>query len=724
MPHQPHASLAPRKVLLSLPQPSLASSLFSNPSAVTGSSTDSPDVASDCQYFIVYQAVETSQGNSDVPTTFWNPWRDGYVRQINRTEIKNPVRCEVCKIDFNSKSVFEEHVSGKKHRKKMQLHNSPSNTILSGTSNVKNVQVQDSSVQGQEPFVDAGQDLNFKKRKLLSGGEAEHDDQVSCGFQSVFFRGKKHRKKMQLHNNPSNTILSGTSNVKNVQVQDSSVQGQEPFVDAGQDLNFKKRKLLSGGEAEHDDQVDLTSNNDGIGSKKVKITQCTRCEICMINCNSKDIYITHLSGKKHLGNLKKLSKLESDGACAGADVSVACISAAIVTENDKQPALNPAAIGTQENPVIVEAQEKDSETKKQSESKGDGAGTDVSIPGMTAAIVAENDKQPAKNPAIESQEKLGTNKQECVNSCQPENAVILEAPEKDTESKKRRRELDGGTSIASTKSGTLSNANNETVFNLPDCPAQCEICMINCNSMPVYIRHISGKRHKRNMEKVSKSKNDGAGASVADAVSAIMPAIDAQQATNQAIEPQEKLETSSREGVDALKSGTLSNGNNETVFNLPDCPGQCEICMINCNSMPVYIRHISGKRHKRNMEKVSKSKNDGAGASVADAVSAIMPAIDAQQATNQAIEPQEKLETSSREGVDALKSGSVVTLEASEKDMETKRRKIEPFDGAAITTFRVCKLCKTRCNSVAAFNSHLHGKKHAAMVKKLADSKK
>ncbi|KAK4284933.1 hypothetical protein QN277_001697 [Acacia crassicarpa] len=559
--HQPHTSLAPRKVLLSLPQPSLASSLFPNPSAVSGSSTDSPDVPSNCQNFIVYQAVENSQGTSDVPTTFFNPWRDGSVCQVDRTKIKNPVRCEVCKIDFNSKCVFEEHISG-----------------------------------------------------------------------------KKHRKKMQLHSNPSNTILSGTSNVKNVQVQDCSVQGQEPFVDAGKDLKFKKRKLLSGGEAEHNDQVDLTSNNDGIGSKKVKVTQCTRCEICMVNCDTKDIYITHLSGKKHLRNLKKVSKLESDVAGAAADVSVACISAAIVTENDKQPASNPAAIGTQENPgtneqecinscqpentVILEAQEKDTETKKQSKSKGDGAGADVSIPGVTAAIVAENDKQPAKNPAIESQEKPGTNKQECVNSCQPENAVILEAPEKDTESKKRRHELDGGTSKASIEPGTLSNANNETVFNLPDYPAQCEICMINCNSKPVYIRHISGKRHKRNMEKVSKSKNDGAGASVADAVSAIMPAIDVQQATNQAIEPQEKLETSVREGVVAL---TL---------------------------------------------------------------------------------------------------GSVVMLEASEKDMETKRRKIEPFDGAATTSFRVCKLCNAPCNSEADFNSHLQGKKHAAMVKKLANSNK
>ncbi|KAK4259630.1 hypothetical protein QN277_005942 [Acacia crassicarpa] len=50
--------------------------------------------------------------------------------------------------------------------------------ILSGTSNVKNIQVQDSSVQGQEPFVDAGKDLKSKKQKLLSGAEAEHDDQA------------------------------------------------------------------------------------------------------------------------------------------------------------------------------------------------------------------------------------------------------------------------------------------------------------------------------------------------------------------------------------------------------------------------------------------------------------------------------------------------------------------------------------------------------------------
>lgn len=109
------------------------------------------------------QAVETCQGTSDMIASFHNMWRDISVRQILE-------RCEVCKIDFNNKSVFEEHISGREHKNKMNLCNDSSNTVLSSGTSYVNYHIQDSSVQRQELCVD-GNDLKSKKREL--------DDQVS-----------------------------------------------------------------------------------------------------------------------------------------------------------------------------------------------------------------------------------------------------------------------------------------------------------------------------------------------------------------------------------------------------------------------------------------------------------------------------------------------------------------------------------------------------------------
>ncbi|KAL5079853.1 hypothetical protein RYX36_008274 [Vicia faba] len=47
-------------------------------------------------------------------------------------------------------------------------------------------------------------------------------------------------------------------------------------------------------------------------AKKIKVAQSAWCETCKVNCNSRDMYITHLAGKKHLKSLEKLSNPKID----------------------------------------------------------------------------------------------------------------------------------------------------------------------------------------------------------------------------------------------------------------------------------------------------------------------------------------------------------------------------------------------------------------------------
>lgn len=115
----------------------------------------------------------------------------------------------------------------------------------------------------------------------------------------------------------------------------------------------------------------------------------------------------------------------------------------------------------------------------------------------------------------------------------------------------------------------------------------------------------------------------------------------------------------------------------------------CEVCKITCDTKDMYIIHLSGKKHLKNLEKLSKPET-GVGASAAPA--------------NPIIGPLEK-------------PGSDKPRKAPEMDIETKKRKIVE-GGAAEAAVRLCDLCNVVCNSEKVFNTHLVGHKHAAMVKK------
>lgn len=133
-------------------------------------------------------------------------------------------------------------------------------------------------------------------------------------------------------------------------------------------------------------------------------------------------------------------------------------------------------------------------------------------------------------------------------------------------------------------------------------------------------------------------------------------------------------------------------------------PLWCEVCKINCNSRDAYIAHISGKKHMKNQETLSKPLIAAAGSPMSVESSNAL-----QCAANPVIGPPEK--------PNILKLDKVVTLE----DVELKRRKLVE-GGVTANAIKLCTLCNVVCNSQTVFNFHLTGQKHAAMVKKQAES--
>ncbi|KAL5071656.1 hypothetical protein RYX36_022543 [Vicia faba] len=168
----------------------------------------------------------------------------------NQPEFIQALRCEVCKIDVNSKDSYEKHVAGKKHQKNLQ-------------NGACCIQVQ--ALIG--PVVNQSKD-----EKQVEQSKVCTTCNVLCTGHDTYIKhiaGKKHAAQVCLMSNGG--IGPSIAEFKRI--------GVPPFQKA---------------------------------AKKIKVAQSAWCETCKINCNSRDMYITHLAGKKHLKNLEKLSNPKID----------------------------------------------------------------------------------------------------------------------------------------------------------------------------------------------------------------------------------------------------------------------------------------------------------------------------------------------------------------------------------------------------------------------------
>ncbi|KAL4577301.1 hypothetical protein LXL04_013407 [Taraxacum kok-saghyz] len=119
----------------------------------------------------------------------------------------------------------------------------------------------------------------------------------------------------------------------------------------------------------------------------------------------------------------------------------------------------------------------------------------------------------------------------------------------------------------------------------------------------------------------------------------------------------------------------------------------CEICKIECNNKDILYIHKSGKKHIKNLEKLT-------GASSIGTSSTSNPIIGpAENPKPPNLGPKKKAEPETPQ------------------DLEIKRRKVVE-GGAAINAVRTCGICNVVCNSDTVFRFHIAGQKHNAMLKK------
>ncbi|GMH28902.1 hypothetical protein Nepgr_030745 [Nepenthes gracilis] len=137
---------------------------------------------------------------------------------------------------------------------------------------------------------------------------------------------------------------------------------------------------------------------------------------------------------------------------------------------------------------------------------------------------------------------------------------------------------------------------------------------------------------------------------------------------------------------------------------------RCDICNVECNSVEILEQHKTGKKHKKNLQKLEELKNGG---NIPSEATASQSKTEAEQQTDVVATQQEN------------STANVPEEQNKRPDMKrkmtsshgAKRLRMEPWQPRIVVPL-LCDLCNIKCDTQEVFNRHLAGKKHIAKVKR------
>ena len=183
--------------------------------------------------------------------------------------------CEICKVGCNTLEVMEQHKSGKKHKKNMKAHEELE---------------RQKAINGQQSEQIPTTQLNLTDQpKKVQESEKNGGPAENMGSEVA---AVNHKDETELQNNVGET---------------SAVPAEEPEVKTGNNSAVKGRGLkrkMRGGRGSK-----LTRTADGSRRppepRKTDLFIPFKCELCNVKCESEVVYQSHVTGKKHLSNLKR-----------------------------------------------------------------------------------------------------------------------------------------------------------------------------------------------------------------------------------------------------------------------------------------------------------------------------------------------------------------------------------------------------------------------------------
>lgn len=163
-------------------------------------------------------------------------------RKMKSQQPCQPAYCELCKVDCNSLEIFEQHKNGKKHQKNLKAHN--------GLQTLNKVVVEE-----QKPEIQSQIEVKIGEQTAIEAGVSEESAAMK-------------RKKMSLESQ-------------------------------GNGLKIKKKNGKAAKRLKSDD-----GSKRPVEPVKPKVVPLV-CELCNVKCESPMVFQAHLTGKKHLTNIKR-----------------------------------------------------------------------------------------------------------------------------------------------------------------------------------------------------------------------------------------------------------------------------------------------------------------------------------------------------------------------------------------------------------------------------------
>ncbi|XP_020233215.1 uncharacterized protein LOC109813435 [Cajanus cajan] len=236
----------------------------------------------DGRQFSSHSSESTIANSSDAPAA------DGVTSVSGQSFLHNPAQvpssplqapqcklwCEICKAECNTPEIMEQHKNGKRHRKNLLVHEEVQrrkalNGQLSG-----NISTSQSNLTIQPEEVQESEKKGLPEDNM--GSEATSDN---------------HNNETELQNN----VAAGVSEEPQ----------QEPKADEPAIHGHGFKRKMRGGRGGKYMRIDDGSRKPLEPPKPKQVTSFI-CELCNVKCDSQVVYNSHLIGKKHLSNFKRV----------------------------------------------------------------------------------------------------------------------------------------------------------------------------------------------------------------------------------------------------------------------------------------------------------------------------------------------------------------------------------------------------------------------------------
>ncbi|PKU82025.1 zinc finger RNA-binding protein-like [Dendrobium catenatum] len=189
--------------------------------------------------------------------------------------------CTMCNVVCNSAKVFASHLAGEKHALKA-LGPNYRTLVPKVMAHLKQVKHAKKSVSNKR----AG--LGYIAAPKIVENFSCEVCKIECNSQETLNThkmGRKHKANLlKLQEKITPKPSTSKKNISAGQDQSTNVEAVKKPSSIKEDLKTKKDKVVQGGAAEEAIMI---------------------CALCDVVCNSKDVYDSHISGKKHLAMIKK-----------------------------------------------------------------------------------------------------------------------------------------------------------------------------------------------------------------------------------------------------------------------------------------------------------------------------------------------------------------------------------------------------------------------------------